>query len=132
MIKEQALFQFFNSAVPGVPAYPNYGVPSKARGDAEDVAFPYMTYTPVFSTLDEGPVQITVNLWHLTESEVKIGNFVQTLSNAIGRSGQRLNCDGGYIWLRRGNPFAQPIDDESNILIKGRYIIIMASFLTLD
>lgn len=131
MTKGAALFRFFNNVIPGVTAYPETAVPSKDAGDDEDAQFPYLTYQAGYSALDEGEVSIPVNLWYHTENETPPNNAVQILSGAIGRDGYKLPCDGGYIWLKRGRPFAQPVDTGDN-RIKRRYVNLVAEFLTLD
>ena len=129
MTPAAALYQFFASAVPGWDAYPETAVPSKAAGDAQDAAFPYLTYSNATSAFDEGEVGLSVNLWARTDSEKTMNDAASALSAAIGRGGATLACDGGYIWLKRGTPFAQAMADEDTA-IKRRYINITAEYLT--
>lgn len=131
MTKAAALYQFFNSVIPGVTAYVSTSVPSKANGDNKDAAFPYLTYDPVFSAFGAGEVSISVNLWFHGDSEAPANAAVQTLSDALGQGGTQISCDGGSIWLKRGTPFAQAIQEEDQNL-KRRYVNIDAEFFTAD
>lgn len=123
MTKGAALLAFFSGFE--WAAYADTSVP-------EDAALPYLTYTPVFDTWDGGPVALTVNLWNRTESEATMNAKAQEISAAIGLGGKLLECDGGYIWLRRGTPFAQPVLNAEDPTIKRRYINITAEYLTKD
>lgn len=123
MTKGAALFTFFSGF--GWPGHVDTAVP-------EDAALPYLTYTPVFDAWDGGPVALTVNLWDRTESESAMNAKAQEISAAIGLGGKLLACDGGYIWLRRGTPFAQPVLNAEDPTIKRRYINITAEYLTKD
>lgn len=123
MTKGAALQTFFNGF--SVPAYPVSSVPEKAE-------MPYLTYTPVFDAWGGYPVSLTVNLWYLTEGEAEPSAKVQEISDALGPGGTTLPCDGGYIWLTRGNPWCQSLTDSTNASIKRRYINITAEYLTLN
>ena len=138
MTPAAALYQFFANAIPGWSAYAETAVPSKAAGDAYDATFPYLTYSLPTSSLNFGEVSISVNLWDKkrgtaqgTATEATMNDAANALSAAIGRGGVTLPCDGGFIWLKRGTPFAQALPDE-DITIKRRYVNITAEYLTKD
>lgn len=118
MNKTQALEKFFNSF--GIPAYPVTSVPTTET-------FPYMTYEAVtgFWGNQSG---ITVNLWYYTESEALPNAKAEEIGSAIGDGGVMLPYDGGAIWVRRGDPWCQPIEDEEKN-IKRRYLNVTAEFL---
>ncbi len=119
MTKGAALQQFFAGFL---PAYATNAVP-------DDVVFPYLTYSAVFDAFDGQPVSLTVNLWYYTTSEALPNAKAQEISDALGIGGKVLPIDGGYIWLRRGSPFCQPLADETDRNIKRRYMNITAEFL---
>lgn len=119
MTKGAALQQFFEGFL---PAYATNAVP-------DDVVFPYLTYSAVFDAFDGQPVSLTVNLWYYTTSEALPNAKAQEISDALGIGGKVLPIDGGYIWLRRGSPFCQPLADETDRNIKRRYMNITAEFL---
>ncbi len=132
MTHAAALYQFFNAAIDGWSAYPETSVPSKAAGYSEDAAFPYLTYSAAFDPDEAREVSLPVNLWDNTLSEKRMNDAVLQLSHAIGRGGVRIPCDGGAIWLKRGTPFAQALQDEDP-RIKRRYINLTAEYhLTAD
>lgn len=121
MTKEAALKQFFSGF--GIPAYPSTAVP-------DDVVFPYLTYEVITSAWEEGEVGLTVNLWYFTTQEGPPNAKARELSQAIGRGGAVLACDGGYIRLLRGSPWCQSLTDETSPNIKRRYINITARYYT--
>lgn len=122
MTKAAALLAFFSQF--GIPAYPSTSVP-------DDATYPRLTYDPSYSAWDGGEVSITVNLWYYTESEALPNAKAQEISDALGLSGKTIPCDGGMIWLKRGSPFAQPVQDTDNN-VKRRYINISAEFITIN
>lgn len=123
MTKAAAIYNFFNGF--GMPAYATTSVP-------EDVIFPYLTYDLILDAWGGGEVSTTVNLWFYTASEAIPNAKVQEISEAIGFSGKVLECDGGYIWIKRGSPFAQSLADDTAPDIKRRYLNISAEFFTLN
>lgn len=132
MTPAAALHAFFSAAIDGWSAYPETSVPSKAAGYDTDAAFPYMTYSAAFDPDEAREVSVSVNLWDNTLSEKRMNDAVMTLSRAIGRGGVRIACDGGAIWLKRGIPFAQSLQDEDPH-IKRRYINFIVEYhLTAD
>lgn len=123
MTKEAALHQFFNSF--GIPFYPASSVP-------EDSVFPWGTYELITSAWEGGDVGLTVNLWYYTTDEAPPNAKARELSESIGRGGKMLKCDGGYIWLKRGSPWCQSLTDDTDPVIKRRYINVTAEYLTKD
>lgn len=123
MTKGKALFEFFFGF--GMPAYESSSVP-------EDITFPYLTYDNVIDSITGGEVSITVNLWYNTEREDLPNAKAQEISEAIGYGGRVLECDGGYIWLKRGTPWCQNLDDDTNKNIKRRYLNVTAEYLTMN
>lgn len=122
MTKAAAIYQFWNSF--GLTAYEENSVP-------DDAAFPYITYQLVTDSFDS-EIQITASMWYRSESWAAINAKVEEISQKISRGGKIISCDGGAIWLKRGHPFAQSIGDESDDLIKGKYLNITAEFMTAD
>lgn len=121
MTKEAALKQFFSGF--GITAYPSTAVP-------KDVVFPYLTYEVITSAWGGEPVGLTVNLWYFTTDEAPPNAKARELSEAIGRGGINIPCDGGYIKLLRGSPWCQSLTDETDQNIKRRYINITARYYT--
>ena len=122
MTKAAAIYQFWNSF--GLTAYEENTVPT-------DAAFPYITYQLVTDSFDR-EIAVTASLWYRSESWTAINAKAEEISQKISRGGKIISCDGGAIWMKRGNPFAQSMGDESDDLIKRKYLNITAEFLTAD
>ena len=122
MTKGTALYDFFSRFM---TAYPISSVP-------EDAIFPYLTYENVIDSWIGGEVGISVNLWFYTESEAIPNAKVQEISSAIGMGGTTVPCDGGFIWIKRGSPFAQPLTDDTAPGIKRRVLNISVEYMTLN
>ena len=122
MTKDKALHAWFSQFL---PAYPTSNVP-------EDAVFPWLTYELITGSWDSGEIALTVNLWYYTESEAVPNAKAQELSDAIGYGGVTLPCDGGFIWLKRGSPWCQNLQDDTDKNIKRRYINVTAEYMTLN
>ena len=122
MTKSAAIYQFWNSF--GLTAYEENTVPT-------DATFPYITYQLVTDSFDR-EVPVTASLWYRSESWTGINAKTEEISQKISRGGKIISCDDGAIWLKRGQPFAQNMGDESDNLIKRKYLNITAEFMTAD
>ena len=122
MTKAAAIYQFWNSF--GLTAYEENTVP-------DDAVFPYITYQLVTDSFDR-EVPVTASLWYRSESWTEINAKTDEISQKISRGGKIISCDGGAIWLKRGQPFSQNMGDESDDLIKRKYLNITAEFMTAD
>ena len=122
MTKAAAIYQFWNSF--GLTAYEENSVP-------DDAAFPYITYQLVTDSFYR-EIPLTASLWYRSESWTTINAKTEEISQKISRGGKIIPCDDGAIWLKRGQPFAQNMGDESDDLIKRKYLNITAEFLTAD
>ena len=122
MTKAAAIYQFWNSF--GLTAYEENTVPT-------DAAFPYITYQLVTDSFDR-EILLTASIWYRSESWAGINAKTDEISQKISRGGKVIPCDGGAIWLKRGQPFAQSMGDESDDLIKRKYLNITAEFITAD
>ena len=122
MTKAAAIYQFWNSF--GLTAYEENSVP-------DDAAFPYITYQLVTDSFDR-EIPLTASIWYRSESWAGINAKTDEISQKISRGGKIIPCNGGAIWLKRGQPFAQSMGDESDDLIKRKYLNITAEFMTAD
>ena len=122
MTKAAAIYQFWNSF--GLTAYEENTVPT-------DATFPYITYQLVTDSFYR-EIPITASIWYRSESWTAINAKTEEISQKISRGGKIVSCDGGAIWLKRGQPFAQSMGDESDDLIKRKYLNITAEFMTAD
>ena len=122
MTKAAAIYQFWDSF--GLTAYEENTVPT-------DAAFPYITYQLVTDSFDR-EIPLTASLWYRSESWTEINAKAEEISQKISRGGKIISCDDGAIWLKRGQPFAQNMGDESDDLIKRKYLNITAEYITAD
>ena len=130
MTKEAAIHQFWNSF--GIRAYEeNNVIDADELGNPVEPKLPYITYQLVTDSFDR-EVATTASIWYRSESWTAINAKTEEISQKISRGGKIIACDGGAIWLKRGQPFAQSMGDESDDLIKRKYINITAEFVTAD
>ena len=120
MTKAAAIYQFWSGF--GLTAYEENTVPT-------DAAFPYITYQLVTDSFDR-EVAATASLWHRGESWAAINAKTEEISAHIGLGGKIIKCDGGRIWIKRGQPFAQNMSDESDDLIKRKYLNVNIEYFT--
>ena len=123
MTKEAALYNFWSMF--GLPAYEENAVPSGEDG----AEFPYITYQVVTDSFGND-VALTGSVWCRSTSWKEANAKAQEISDKISRGGVMISCDGGAIWIRRGVPFAQSMGDDSDDLIKRKYINIVAEYIT--
>ena len=122
MTKAAAIYQFWSGF--GLTAYEENSVP-------DDAVFPYITYQLVTDSFDR-EIPLTASLWYRSESWTGINTKTEEISQRISRGGKIISCDGGVVWLKRGQPFAQNMRDESDGLIKRKYLNITVEFITAD
>ena len=120
MTKAAAIYQFWNSF--DLVAYEENTVPT-------DAAFPYVTYQLVTDVFNRD-VSATASLWYRGESWMAINAKTEEIAQRIGLGGVIIKCDGGRIWIKMGQPFAQNMGDESDDLIKRKYINVAYEFMT--
>ena len=120
MKKAAAIYQFWSGF--GLTAYEENTVPT-------DAVFPYITYQLVTDRFDR-EIPLTASLWYRSESWTAINAQTEQISKTISRGGKIIPCDGGAIWLKRGQPFAQNMRDESDDLIKRKYLNLTVEYLT--
>lgn len=124
MNKYAAIQSFFESF--GIGAYPATSVPTGE--DAPD--FPYITYTASTDN-DLGRIAVTASVYYRSTSMVGLNSMVDTISQAIG-AGVVLKCDDGAIIVRRGSPFAQPMGDDSDNMIKRKILTMEFLYATMN
>ncbi len=120
MTKAAAIYKFWSGF--GLTAYEENTVPT-------DAAFPYVTYQLVTDSFDS-EVAATASLWYRGESWTAINAKTEEISAHIGLGGKIIKCDGGNIWIKMGQPFAQNMSDEGDDLIRRKYINVVLNFNT--
>ena len=122
MTKASALYNFWSGF--GLNAYEENTVPTDAK-------FPYITYQVVTDSFGT-EIALTASVWYRGTSWVEANAKAEEISRTISRGGKTILVDGGVLWLKRGTPFAQSMGDETDDLIKRKYLNITAEFLTAD
>lgn len=124
MTKNAAIQAFFSGF--GLNAYPATSVPTGP--DAPD--YPYVTYTaPTDASL--GRVAVQASLWYRSSKWTDINAKVEAISKEIG-AGVVIGCDDGAIIVRRGSPWAQPMGDDSDNMIKRKILNMEFLYATTD
>lgn len=123
MTKEAAIQSFFESY--GLPAFPATSVPTS--GD-EQPDFPYITYIAPTDS-DFGRLIVSCSVYYRSENWTDINATVRTISQDI-MGGKVIECDGGAIVVRKGSPFAQPMGDDSDNMIKRKILNFEFLFVT--
>lgn len=133
MKKDKALYNWWQQF--SIPFYPTTALPPAVNDTSvpenERLTFPYGTYEPIFGY--NGDITYSsVNIYDLTESEARINGYAAEIGEVIGMGGTIIKCDEGAMWIKRGSPFMQGINDPDNSNIKRRLISIAIEFLTTD
>lgn len=118
MDKWQAIHSFWSDFE--LPAYDQSSVPFDAQ-------LPYITYNAAVGDF-ENAIPLTASIWYRSPRWAEISQKEQEIARKIGRY-KILKLDDGYLYIVKGNPFAQRMTDEDDG-IKRVYIILQAEFLT--
>ena len=116
MDKWQAIQSFWEGF--DLPAYDRNSVP-------DDAVEPYITYTPLVADFEK-VLSLSGSLWYRGSSWAEISRKADEISRSLKRI---IPIDGGYLFITRGSPFAQRMDDEDET-VKRIYINLMAEFYT--
>lgn len=122
MTKNAALYSFFSSF--GIPAYEENSVPDTAQ-------YPYLTYEEVTGAFsDENGAPCSASLWYRSSSRTAINAKAEEISAYIGDGGRIIDFDGGHIWIKRANPFAQNLEEPSDNMVKRKLLNIRIEFFS--
>ena len=121
MDREQALHQFWSGF--GIKAYDENTVPDNAMADDK-----YLTYSVVVSNFDE-PSLASASLWYKSTSWAGITAKSEEINAALGRGGKVIPFGHGYLWVKRGVPFAQRMGDEDDT-IRRIYLNVELEYIT--
>ena len=120
MMKDSALYQFWASF--GWDAYDELSIP-------DDVPLPYITYESATDTVGN-VLTLSGTLWCRSDSWAEIEAKAQEISNKINPGFWSLACDGGYLWITPGSPFARRLVEPTDKTVRRIAIMINAEFLT--
>lgn len=128
MTKAAAIHEFFSRFLPAYEENSVYGMD-------EPPLMPYLTY-PLYTGAfdpDNNGASISISLWYRSESWIPINAKTEEISQAIGRHGVCLHCDGGLILIRRSDTnFAQSMGDPSDDRIKRKILSLNIEYFTND
>lgn len=116
----QALHNFWSGF--GIKAYDVYTIP-------DDAKLPYITYEASNDFFGSDLMQ-SVSLWYRSTSWADITAKEHEIAQYIGRGGVMVPCDGGAIWIKREQPWAQRMDDPSDNMIRRIVLNIQTEYLT--
>lgn len=116
--KVQALNIFWNSF--GLKAYDETAVP-------DGVELPYITYETIIDSFNYNTMP-TGSLWYYSSSLTDVTQKALEIERRLGEGGVAVKYDGGILWIRKGNPFAQRVSD-SNDMIKRMLINLQIEYI---
>lgn len=120
---EAALYDFFSG----------FDIPAFAAGDVPDgvdeQTFPYITYAAALGGWEDSAIAVTADIWYHTKSWVECNAKAKEIYDALGLGGVVLPCCGAAIWIKRGVPFAQSMDDPSDVMIRRKLLNLEIDFL---
>lgn len=121
MIKEAAMHQFWSSF--SIPAYEESTAPDGA-------ALPYITYNlSTASGIDDNSVYMSGNIWYKSMSWTDITAKANQISEHL-KNGGVIKVDNGYLWIRKGTPFAIRMEEPSDETIRRININIEVDYIT--
>lgn len=124
MTKAAAVYQFWSSF--GLDTYEENSVYQMD----EKPTFPYLTYELNTDSFDGEAVALSASLWYRSTSWTQANAKAEEISAAIGRIGKIIECDSGYIWIKRRSPFSQSMGDDSDDMIKRKVLSVSVEFWT--
>ena len=123
MDKWQALQSFW--AGYGIPAYDENSVFSGASAPT----MPYITYEAATGSIDSDTL-LSASLWYRSTSWAQISQKADEIADEIGTGGKIVPYDGGALWVKRGQPFAQRMSEPSDDAVRRIYLNIQIEFLS--
>lgn len=121
MDKAQALNQFWQDAS-GLTAYDETSVP-------DGTALPYLTYETVIDSFG-AEVPATASIWYRSSSWKTITEKEMAIADYIGRGGRMVAYEGGAFWIKKAEPWAQRMAEQSDDMI--RRIVLNATIEFID
>lgn len=121
MDKYQALHSFWSSF--SLPAYDQYSVPDGAK-------LPYLTYEAATGSIGD-VVNLTASLWYRDTGWAAVSQKAQEIADYIeSMYPMTLPLDTGRLFLTRGTPWSQRMNDPDDDGIRRVRLNVQAEFLT--
>lgn len=108
MNRDQAVHAFWSGF--GIRAYEESSVESQA-------AFPYITHEGSVDYFGREVAQ-TASLWYRSSDWTDVIAKREEIENAITRGGKIITYDGGAVWIRMGDPWAQRMGDANDDMVR--------------
>lgn len=119
--KWQALNAFWNSF--SLNAYDENTVP-------DDAQMPYITYNGASDSWDYD-VPTNASIWYRTSSWADVSQKAEEIAKAIGENGYYITpIDGGYMVIKKGNVFAQRMNDPDDDSVRRILLSVLINYLT--
>lgn len=122
MNSQQAYDAFWQSF--GWEAWKENTVPDNALKDYGH----YITYRSAWAGFGNA-VMLSASIWERSNSWKNVTEKADEIAEAIGFGGKVIPFDGGGIWIKRGTPFSQPMDDEDTS-VRRLYLNIEVEYFT--
>lgn len=113
MDKEYAIHSFWSSF--DVPAYDENTTPSGAP-------YPRITYDVVDAGTWGHEVAMSAMIHSKSTSWTEAHEIKKKISKYLGDGGRQFECDGGTIWIKKADPFAQRAGTSEDDTIR-QYLI---------
>ena len=127
MDREQALNTFWNSF--DVPAYDKNSVPTDAEFKARSIEpFPRITYDVTVNDFGT-PTSLFASIWTRETGWGIITTLAHKIDSRLSEGGQTIRYDGGVIWIKKGNPFQQRMDDPEDKTIRRIIVNVEVEYL---
>ncbi|HCJ37817.1 MAG TPA: hypothetical protein DHV37_05765 [Erysipelotrichaceae bacterium] len=119
MNREQALNSFWNSF--GVKAYDENTVP-------DDAPIKKLTYETIVNEFGVSTA-ISVSIYDRSTSWKSVTDILELIDNRLKDGGATVQCDRGIIWLKKGTPFAQRFNDDTDDTVRRIILNIEIEYL---
>ena len=121
MDKQQA-YQSFWEEVSGLTAYEENSVP-------DDAVIPYVTYQKLIDDLGSSLFP-TASIWTRSSSWEQADRILNSIDQRLRDGGMILPLDNGRMFICTGSPFAQPMGDDEDNMIKRYNLNLQVEFFT--
>lgn len=121
ILKEQALYNFWSKF--SIPAYDELTTPNNAQT-------PYITYQTVTDSFGS-VVSMTASIWYRGTSWLPITQKKKEIEEYLGLGGIFEPYDEGALYITKGSPFAQRMEDTSDDSIRRIVLNIQCEFLSI-
>ena len=134
MNKQQAYNNFWAGF--GVFAFEENSVPDDSvikqliEAGAAESKYPYITYQVITDDLDH-PIYPMASIYDRNSSWEKADKLANTISARIKEMGT-IKLDNGRMFINKGNPFSQHMDEEGDKAIRRIVLNLAVEFFTAE